>query len=224
MIRTGTTLILVVAVGLTSACVSRAKYDAMRRERDVFAAQGETLTRDTEQLADVAATLEEEVAIQDEEIALLEQTRRALEEELEVLIVAGLVKIALLRDGLHVVLAEEILFPTGSADLNPKGREVLGNLVDDLKAFPYQIGVLGYTDNLPIGSRLRGRYPSNWELAAARAGSVVRLFEEGGVASEQLVLVSFGSNRPFAPNDSAESRKENRRIELRLRPVKIAAE
>ena len=56
----------------------------------MFAAQGETLTRETEQLTDVAATLEEEVAIQDEEIALLEQTRRALEEELEVLIVSGL--------------------------------------------------------------------------------------------------------------------------------------
>lgn len=219
MARSATSLLVATILALTSACVSRAKYDAMKHERDVYAAQGETLTRETEEFADVAATLEDEIAIQDEEIRILRDTQAGLEVELKTLILAGLVKIALLRDGLHVMLAEEILFPTGSADLNAQGREVLGNLIDDLQEFPYQIAILGYTDSLPIGASLRGRYPSNWELAGARAGSVVRLFEHGGIRSEQLVLVSFGSNRPFAPNDTPEGRKQNRRIELRLRPV-----
>ena len=217
--RLATSLLLVLTLGLSSACVSQARYDAMKRERDVYAAQGETLTRETEVLTDVAATLEEEISLQDEQIAVLEQTQKAIEEELETLIIAGLVKIALLRDGLHVMLAEEVLFPTGSARLNEAGRRLLGNLIDDLKEFPYQIAILGYTDSLPIGAGLQDRYPSNWELAGARAGSVVRLLEGGGVASNQLVLVSFGSNRPFAPNDTVEGRKQNRRIELRLRPV-----
>lgn len=217
--RLATSLLLVSTLGLTSACVTRARYDAMKRERDVYAAQGETLTRETEALTDVAATLEEEVSLRDEQITMLEDTQKGLEAELGTLIVAGLVKIALLRDGLHVMVSEEVLFPTGSARLNEAGRRVLGNMIDDLKEFPYQIAILGYTDSLPIGANLQQHYPSNWELAASRAGSVVRLLEGGGVASEQLVLVSFGSNRPFAPNDTVEGRKQNRRIELRLRPV-----
>ncbi|MBW2279501.1 MAG: OmpA family protein [Deltaproteobacteria bacterium] len=217
--RLATSLLLVASVGLTSGCVTRAKYDAMKRERDVYAAQGETLTRETEELADVAATLEEEVALRDEQITILADTQQGLEAELETLIVAGLVKIALLRDGLHVMLSEEVLFSTGSSQLNEGGRRILGNMIDDLREFPYQIAILGYTDALPIGASLRDRYPSNWELAASRAGSVVRLLEGGGIASEQLVLVSFGSNRPFAPNDTVQGRRQNRRIELRLRPV-----
>lgn len=220
MTRLAVPLVLATALIAGSACVSQSRYDAMKHERDVYAAQGETLTRETEVLTDETIALEEELAIREAQIRTLRDTQSGLEEELEALIVAGLVKIALMRDGLHVTLAEEVLFPTGSADLNEKGREVLGDLVDDLREFPYQIAVLGYTDSLPIGDALRARYPSNWELAAARAGSVVRLLERGGVPPEQLVLVSFGSNRPFAPNDTAAGRKENRRIELRLRPVR----
>jgi chemotaxis protein MotB len=219
MKRLALPLLLVAALGLTSGCVSRSKYEAMKHERDVYAAQGETLTRESQELTEVASELEEEVAIRDEQIRIMQDTQADLEKELHSLIVAGLVKIALLRDGLHVVLSEEVLFPSGSADLNPKGREVLVGLVDELREFPYQIGVVGYTDDQPIGAALQTRYPSNWELAAARAGAVVRLLEHGGVPSQSLVLVSFGPNRPYAPNDSPEGRKENRRIELRLRPV-----
>ena len=91
MPRVATPLILVLVLGLGSACVSQSKYDALRRERDVYASQGETLTRETEQLADVAASLEDEISIRDEEIAILEKTQRGIEAELETLIVAGLV-------------------------------------------------------------------------------------------------------------------------------------
>jgi chemotaxis protein MotB len=81
-----------------------------------------------------------------------------------------------------------------------------------LIALPNTIEVLGYTDDVPIGRR----YPSNWELAAARASSVVRLLAEVGVDPTKLRVVSRGEFAPVAPNDTAEGRALNRRIEIRL--------
>lgn len=211
-------LLTVLAIA-ASGCVSKRKYDEMVQQRNMYAAQGESLTLETEVLADVAATFAEELALREMEIEMLQDTQRQIEEELQNFIIAGVIKISLMRDGLHLVLAEDVLFPAGSAELANHGRTLLANLVDELQGFPYQIAVLGYTDRLPIGSELTARYPSNWELAAARASSVVRLLEGAGIASEQLVVVSFGSNRPFAGNDTAEGRALNRRIEIRLRPV-----
>lgn len=206
-------------VALTGGCVTKGRYEAMKRERDVYAAQYATLTAESLALADVAIAQSEELAIREQEIANLQRTQAQMERELEALVAAGLIRIKLMRDGLHVVLAEEILFASGSAEINAQGREVLANMVDELIEFPYQIGVLGYTDNVPVGSRLAQRYPSNWELAAARAASVVRLLEGAGVPGEQLAVVSFGPHRPFASNETAEGRGQNRRIEIRLRPA-----
>lgn len=140
-------------------------------------------------------------------------------EELETWVVAGLIKMELLKDGLHLVLSEEILFPTGSDELSDTGREVLTKLVEELEQLPYQIAVIGYTDNVPVGPRLAARYPSNWELAGARAASVVRLFQGAGVPAQQLLVISRGESQPIASNDTPEGRAENRRIEVRLRPV-----
>ena len=204
---------------LVGGCVSKRRYDAMKRERDVYASHYATLTEESLALADVAITQGEELAIREEEIAKLRSTQAQIEQELEALVAAGLIRIKLLRDGLHVVLAEEVLFASGSSEVRERGREVLANMVDELLEFPYQIGVLGYTDSIPVGRRLAERYPSNWELAAARAASVVRLLEGAGVLGEQLVVVSFGPNRPFASNETPEGRAQNRRIEIRLRPA-----
>jgi chemotaxis protein MotB len=124
-----------------------------------------------------------------------------------------------MRDGLHVVLSHEILFPTGAAELTEQGRDVLNSVADDFQDFPYQIAVLGHTDNVPVGRKLAQRFPSNWELAAARSASVVRLLEDSGIPPDQLAVVSFGANRPFASNETPEGRAHNRRIEIRLRPV-----
>ncbi|UCE85579.1 MAG: OmpA family protein [Deltaproteobacteria bacterium] len=215
----GLTLTTAVLLAVASGCVTRSRYEEMKRERDIFASQSETLTLETEALADVAAGLEEELNLRDQEIAKLEATQADLEAELDTLIVAGLVRIKLMRDGLHVVLSHEILFPTASAELSEQGRAVLTSVADDFQDFPYQIAVLGHTDNVPVGRRLAERFPSNWELAAARSASVVRLLEDAGIPPDQLAVVSFGANRPYASNETPEGRAQNRRIEIRLRPV-----
>jgi chemotaxis protein MotB len=76
--------------------------------------------------------------------------------------------------------------------------------------------VQGHTDNVPIHSE---RYPTNWELAGARASRVVRLLEENGVDPGRLWAVSHGEYAPVAPNDSNAGRAKNRRIEITLKPV-----
>jgi chemotaxis protein MotB len=124
-----------------------------------------------------------------------------------------------LRDGISVNLAQDILFKSGSADLDKTGRELLLKVSDQLKASPFQIVVTGHTDNQKIGPALASRYPTNWELGGARSSRIVRLFQEAGIGPERLAAVSFADSRPRESNDTPVGREKNRRIEIRLRPV-----
>ncbi|MEE8508423.1 MAG: OmpA family protein, partial [Myxococcota bacterium] len=107
---------------------------------------------------------------------------------------------------------EEILFPSGSASLNSSGTAVLRKVGRRLLELPHTIAVEGHTDDVPVARR----FPSNWELAAARASSVVRLLIDLGVEPERLKAVSRAEFAPIASNDSAEGRAKNRRIEIQL--------
>lgn len=132
---------------------------------------------------------------------------------------AQTIKIKEMKDGVNVNLSEDILFPSGSATLNESGKGVIKKVSAKLKDIPHQVIVAGFTDNVPIRGSLTKVFPTNWELAGARAASVVRLLESQGVDSNKLTAVSFGENEPVASNDTAEGRSQNRRIEIRLRPV-----
>lgn len=129
------------------------------------------------------------------------------------------IKIKEMKDGVNVNLAEDILFPSGSATLNESGKTVIIKVSGKLKNIPHQVIVAGFTDNIPIRGSLTKVFPTNWELAGARAASVVRLLEEQGIDNKKLTAVSFGENQPVESNDTAEGRSQNRRIEIRLRPV-----
>ena len=94
-----------------------------------------------------------------------------LAEELAPHVGSGRIEMQLLEDGLHLVLAEDLVFDAGSSELHASGREVLSRIVGELEDVPYRIAVLGHTDAQPISAGLSARYPSNWDLAAARAAS-----------------------------------------------------
>ena len=224
------------------ACVSSGTYEAMTQERDTALAEKAALQNEigallaerdkmlaeqqelstqltqTEQqkqeAARKAAEAEAEIARQQEVYQNL-QTTFAKEQQ------ANQVKIEMMKSGVKVNLANEILFPSGSAELNEQGVEVLKRAAAELKKSPYQTLVAGFTDNAAIYGKLKELYPSNWELAGARAASVVRLLEAEGVASAQLIAVSFGENNPVASNETPEGRSKNRRIEIILRPVAV---
>ncbi len=218
--RLGTALLLIGSLVLLSACVTQQRYDDVVAERDALVLRTEQLTAQRGELADVAAALGTELLLRDREVTILQRTERDLRAELATEIVAGEIEIALQRDGLHVVLPHSLLFAEGSSDIGDDGRQLVLKLVDDFQRVGAQIVVLGYTDNVPIGSRLAQRYPTNWELAGARAASIVRVFQDGGIDPGRLLAASAGENSPVASNDSADGRAKNRRIDIRLRPTR----
>lgn len=209
----GFLIVLVTSITL-AGCVSKEKYEALEKENAA-------LRDENAQLIEGSRFLSGQLLEADREAAVLEQQQQALADEVERWAVAGAVKMELLRSGLQIVLPNEVLFATGSADLKLDGQKLLKELVGALEEVPYQIIVIGHTDNVPIGPGLAKQYPSNWELAGARAASVVRLMAGEGIPPDQLLAISMGDTRPIAPNDSDEGRAHNRRIEVRIRPVVI---
>ena len=214
-----------------SACVSSGKYDKMVKDRDMVSAEKAELQNQVEQLRAGQQALNEKLAQTeqqkqqahaeiDRQQMIYDNLQAAFSKEQQ----ANQVKIEMMKSGIKVNLANEILFPSGSSDLNAQGIDVLKRAAAELKKSPYQTLVAGYTDNVSISAKLKEKYPSNWELAGARSARVVRLLEEEGVPSVQLISLSFGDNHPVASNDTEEGRSKNRRIEIILRPVAISLE
>jgi chemotaxis protein MotB len=109
----------------------------------------------------------------------------------------------------EVEIKTDLLFPSGSALLSPTAATVLEQLAQVLAPLPNAVRVEGHTDNVPIRN---AAFYSNWELSAARAGSVVRVLSGHGVAPLRLAVVGFGEQRPTQPNDTAQGRNANRRV------------
>ncbi|MBS0418253.1 MAG: flagellar motor protein MotD [Proteobacteria bacterium] len=110
---------------------------------------------------------------------------------------------------IEVEMKTDILFPSGSARLADSALSILEQLGGVLAPFPNPIRVEGHTDNKPIKTAL---FSSNWELSAARAGSVVRVLAGHGVNPARLAVIGYGEQRPLKSNDSAEGRNANRRV------------
>ncbi len=111
--------------------------------------------------------------------------------------------------GVEIEIRTDILFPSGSATMPPTARAVLQRLADTLKFLPYAMRVEGHTDNRPINTVT---FPSNWELSAARAATVVHVFMERGVDPSRLAVIGLGEYRPVADNANAQGRNINRRV------------
>jgi chemotaxis protein MotB len=159
-----------------------------------------------------------ELARQHAEVAKLRGTYQGLVSDLEEEVASGQIEIRQLREGLLLNVSDDILFDSGSATVQAGGRKVLLKVANRLGKLEHQIQVEGHTDNLAIHGGLANRYPTNWELAGARAASVVRLFREAGIAGERLSAISYAEFQPVAANDSPDERARNRRIEIRLEP------
>lgn len=115
----------------------------------------------------------------------------------------------------------DALFEPASATLTAAGKARLDSLVGRLQEqFSEQtLRIEGHTDDVPIGSSLRDKYPSNWELSAARAGAVLRyLTGSQDLAPERFTLVGYGPTRPVARNSTAAGRRKNRRVRIAVLP------
>jgi len=184
------TIVTAAAVVALSGCVTKSSYDTMlSQQQGIEAAQ-------RQQMAALQASLQSEIN-------------------------ADQVKIEQLENGIRVRMSSDLLYPSGSVTLSHQGRAALGKVTNQLSSMAaqgYNIDVVGHTDNVPVGRELAERYPTNWELAGARAAVVVRHLQENGVDPTKLEVVSGGQYHPVATEDTREGQASNRRTDLLLRP------
>ena len=164
--------------------------------------------------------LERERVAREEGSQRLTRTHLELNQALQPEIAKGDVRIQQTDDRLTIILLDRALFDSGSVRVKPDGQKVLKRVSDILKPVPDKhIRVEGHTDNVPMASRYRDRFPTNWEFSTARATSVIRaLLEQGGLDPEQVSASGHANTKPIAGNDTEEGRAVNRRIEIILFP------
>lgn len=132
------------------------------------------------------------------------------------LIDAGKLRVKIVDGRMVVTLATDILFASGSARLSKEGKDAIAEVSQVLAEIPSRaFQVEGHTDNVPIHT---AQYSSNWELAAARALTVVKEMVDAGMPPARISAASFGEFKPATDNDSPESRAANRRIEIVVVP------
>lgn len=143
----------------------------------------------------------------------LETIAVRVEEALAPLIRADLVVVTRTPLWLEVEVKADILFDSGSAAPREDACATIARLGQTLAPFPNGIRIEGHTDDRPIAT---AAFPSNWELSAARAASVVRLFAAEGVATARMTVIGYGQERPKADNADIDGRSENRRVVLAI--------
>lgn len=122
--------------------------------------------------------------------------------------------ISVVPEGVLINLDSPLLFSLGQADLKEETISLLDKIAEVVKGLPNEINIAGHTDDLAIHTR---RFPSNWELSAARAIAVANRFIQKGILPARLSVAGYADSRPLFPNDSEEHRALNRRVEILIR-------
>lgn len=118
------------------------------------------------------------------------------------------------KEGVMIRFNDSVMFESGKSEVTAVGKEVLKQIGEKIKAIDNEVVIEGYTDNIPIKT---SRYPSNWELSAARAISVVKYFiDDLHIEEERLSFTGWGERKPIAENDTDDGRNKNRRIEITI--------
>lgn len=122
------------------------------------------------------------------------------------------VKVKVDQNGIKMTFTGTVLFENGKADLQPEAVGIIKDIFTILGTVDNPIRVEGHTDNVPIHTP---QFPSNWELSTMRASNLVRYsIEQFKVSPQRLSAAGYGEFHPVAPNDSAENRAKNRRVEI----------
>ncbi len=178
----------------------RQSEQALTTERDQLARERDVLRAGNEQ-AQAA-------------LAAMQEAQEALRARLSAELASGEAQMRDAGGEVTLALDERILFPSGAAELNERGLEVLARVAQSLASIPDRlVRVEGHTDSTPIGANAE-RFPTNWELSTARATTVVRFLQDHGVSGDRLAAVGYGEHHPVADNRTALGRRRNRRIEI----------
>jgi chemotaxis protein MotB len=188
------------------------KIDKLSGEKGKLAARQEELTGKQQELMQQVAELKRMRAAAEQRNADF----RRLVEKLRKMMDAGTLEVKP-RNGLLVVrMASDVVFAPGSTHIKEEARTALSELAQTLASFEgRRFQVMGHSDNKPIRS---ARFPSNWELSAARAVEVVKLLIEAGVKPEMISAAGNAEFDPLVDNETAENRTINRRVEIVFLP------
>jgi chemotaxis protein MotB len=141
---------------------------------------------------------------------------RKLVEKLKSMIDSGKLAVTTRNGKMLVKLQNDILFPSGSADVKKECQDVLTQLAQVLASVPDRsFQVTGHTDNVPIHS---AKFASNWELSSQRAINVVNILVAAGLDPKHVSASGYAEFDPIAPNDTPEDKEKNRRIEVVVQP------
>jgi chemotaxis protein MotB len=168
-----------------------------------------------EQIAEQQKRLAQLQALMDQQKKAIQDIRKKMSDAL-VGFNSNELTVAIKNGKVYVSLQENLLFPSGSAVVNPKGKEALGKLAEVLNNNQdITVDIEGHTDSIPI----RGRYQDNWDLSTARANSIVRvLTKDYSVDPVRVVASGHSSYDPVQSNSTPEGRALNRRTEIILSP------
>jgi chemotaxis protein MotB len=223
-------LVLVTGVFLTG-CVSTSTFD--KKQAELMACQ-EQAQSDLSACNSARSELDTKLTVANQELGVFRQAAEARQRKLDELqnqekqlrerlskeLTDKNVEIEQLHGQIVMRMPDKVVFKSGSADILPQGAEVFDKLADAIKDSVNVIRVEGHTDDTPISGKLKTKYPSNWELSAARAFAVARYFEtKHFINPKRLESLGFSMYHPVAPNDSEENKQRNRRIEIVLKPA-----
>jgi chemotaxis protein MotB len=228
----------VLALTLSGCGVSSAEYDAKTKEAEASKQQvtqlQQQLAADEQQITQLKGSLgmAQSQAITDEQKAQLEEAKRAVQEAQERgkllddlqakfkhMIDAGHLKVTTRHGRVVLQLHNDVLFDAGEAEVKPDGKKALAEVAATLRSVGgRRFQVAGHTDTQPITTDKKKLFPTNWELSAARAISVVKLLTSEGVDPGMLSAAGYGPYDPIASNGTPDGQAKNRRIEITLVP------
>ncbi|MCL2524832.1 MAG: flagellar motor protein MotD [Betaproteobacteria bacterium] len=146
---------------------------------------------------------------------------------LQPLVAQGKVRLLETSRGVTIEINDSVLFQPGYAKLQAESVSAMRAIAAVLTHADFPIIVEGHTDNMPIAT---AQFPSNWELSAMRATTVLRLFNDAGVGAERLTAIGYGETRPVETNTTLEGRARNRRVSILIEssrpeePTELAGE
>jgi chemotaxis protein MotB len=125
----------------------------------------------------------------------------------------GKVRVLETSRGVTIEIADSALFSVGQAVLNIESSRALRAVAEVIAMSDFPVTIEGHTDNVPIKTV---QFPSNWELSAVRATTVLRIFADSGVPADRLTAIGYGETRPVEGNESIEGRARNRRVSIQI--------
>jgi chemotaxis protein MotB len=195
--------------------LDKSKREASSSLNQLNATQGQ-VARGNETIADQQKRLAQLQALIDQQKARTEQLRQKIADAL-VNFNSNELTVRMKDGKVYVSLQESLLFPSGSAKVNPKGKQALSKLAEVLNINgDINVEIEGHTDSIPIRS---ATYPDNWALSVARSTSIVRILtQDYKVAPSRVEASGRSSYDPIDANSTAQGRQNNRRTEIILEP------